>query len=157
MRKVSSLIRAICLVTVFATLAVAAMSGAQEPQSPATPPNDAGSETSKSPREELAEKRLERLSQQLNLTDEQKGKILPLLQSEQEHLKAVRNNPSLTQGEARRQMQRIRRTTNQEISQILTPEQRQKWQEDHPAAGGRRGGGPGGGAPQAPSNPPAPQ
>jgi Spy/CpxP family protein refolding chaperone len=150
MRKGWSFTWSACLVIVFATWAFAATAWAQ---APTTSPNDAGAEASKTPREELAEKRLERMSEQLNLTEEQKGKILPLLQSEQEHLKAVRSNASLTQGEARRRMQRIRRNTNQQISQILTPEQRQQWRQDRPAAGGRRGGGPGG-APQAPSNPP---
>lgn len=113
------------------------------------------------------QKRLENLSKQLNLTDEQKDKIGPLLRREGERIRDVRQNNSLTQGQAKRRIALIHRETNQHIAQVLTPEQNKQWQqmrEERRAAhqGGQgRSGGPGGKQGSAepdepPANPPNP-
>lgn len=75
-------------------------------------------------------KRLEKLSEELNLNDEQRAKIRPLLKHETERIQEVRSNSSLSQGEAHRRIQLIRRDTNQHIAEFLTPDQKKQWQND---------------------------
>jgi len=113
--------------------------------------------------EKLVERRLENLNKQLNLTDQQKDKIRPVLMHEVERIKEVRSNSSLTQGEARRRIALVRRNTNQHILALLTPEQKTQWQEvrqEHrgggePEGGQREQGGPASpDAPASPQNPP---
>jgi Spy/CpxP family protein refolding chaperone len=105
--------------------------------------------------------RMQNLSRQLNLTDAQKEKIRPLVKHEMERIKEVRSNSSLTQGEARRRIRRIRQTTNQQIAEFLTPDQKKQLEEireERRGAGGPQGGqrGPNGGAPEPPAGPPNP-
>jgi Spy/CpxP family protein refolding chaperone len=146
-----------------ATLVFAGVLAPQEPTSPPNPPNEGGS--GKPGHGANIENRLENLSKQLNLTDEQKEKIRPLLTHEVERIREIRENPSLTQAEARRRMVIARRNTREHIAQILTPEQKKQWQElpEEHRGGGPQGekGGPGssGGpeAPASPQNPPNPQ
>jgi Spy/CpxP family protein refolding chaperone len=152
MRKIWNLV---CLVGIVATLAFAGMPGqGQEPQAPANPPAEAGPQNPSPQGEGMVEARLQKMSQQLTLTDEQREKIRPILRNEAEELTAVRSNSNLTQGEARRRARRIRRSTHRHIFQILTPEQQHQWQD---LQGERRGGGRSAGGPQAPPNPPNPQ
>ncbi len=153
MRKIWDFTWAACLVGITATLAFAGMPG-QESQAPANPPAEAGPQNPSPQGQDMVEARLQKMSQQLNLTDEQRDKIRPILRNEAEKLIAVRSNSSLTQGEARRRGRRIRRTTRRLIFQILTPEQQHQWQESQEE---RRGAGRGAGGPEAPTNPPDPQ
>ena len=73
-----------------------------------------------------AERELQRMSQRLNLTQEQQAKILPILQERNKQLDDLRANSSLPQGEARAKAAEIRKSARQQIEQILTPEQREK-------------------------------
>jgi Spy/CpxP family protein refolding chaperone len=73
-----------------------------------------------------AERELQRMSQRLNLTEEQKAKILPILQERNKQLDDLRANSSLPQGEARAKAREIRKSARQQIAQILTPEQIEK-------------------------------
>jgi len=72
-----------------------------------------------------AERELQRMSARLNLTEEQKAKILPILQERNKQLDDLRANSSLPQGEARAKATEIRKSARQQIEQILTPEQRE--------------------------------
>jgi Spy/CpxP family protein refolding chaperone len=73
-----------------------------------------------------AERELQRMSERLNLTEEQKAKIRPILQERNKQLEDLRANSSLPQGEARAKATEIRKSARQQIDQILTPEQREK-------------------------------
>ena len=169
MRKIWTRVLAVCLMSM-ATLAFAGVLAQQESTAPSNPPNEGASPNGKPGRGGNVENRMERLSKQLNLTAEQQEKIRPILKHEVERIRQVRSNTSLTQGEARRRIARVRRTSNQQIAQFLTPEQKKQLQEMREE---RRGGGPqsgqrgnGGGrgpagqggsnAPSAPQNPPNP-
>ena len=157
MRKCWTRVFAVGLLGV-AALAWSGILAAQEPSAPSSPPQEETAPTGKPGRGGSVEKRLEKLSQQLNLTDEQKAKIRPLLKREGERIKEVRSNTSLSQGEAQRRIQSIRRDTNQRIREFLTPDQKKQWQEDRQQQrGGPQGGehGPAG-APDAPPAPPNP-
>jgi Spy/CpxP family protein refolding chaperone len=72
------------------------------------------------------ERELQRMGERLNLTDQQKAKIRPILQQRNKQLEDLRANSSLPQGEARAKATAIRKSARQQIDQILTPEQREK-------------------------------
>jgi periplasmic protein CpxP/Spy len=79
--------------------------------------------------EKRAEMRADRLSEQLDLTEEQKTKIYEI------HLERAKAQQEL--GETRREQMKEQRESRQdvrkeqqaEVENILTPEQKQKWQE----------------------------
>jgi Spy/CpxP family protein refolding chaperone len=108
----------------------------------------------------MVERRLENLTQQLNLTSEQKDKIRPLLKHEMERIREIRSNTNLSQGEARQRMEMVRRITRAHIAEILTPEQKKQFQEmreEHHGEGGPGGGQRGPGSPGGSDTPPSPQ
>jgi Spy/CpxP family protein refolding chaperone len=84
------------------------------------------------------EERLKRMSETLNLTDEQKGKIRPILQSEADQLKALREDKSLAPEQRRAKRREISQATNKQIREVLTPEQRAKWREEREAGRERK-------------------
>jgi Spy/CpxP family protein refolding chaperone len=73
-----------------------------------------------------AEREVERMGRALNLTEEQKARMLPVLQRRNQQLKDLRAKSSLPQGYARAKATEIRKSARQRINQILTPEQREK-------------------------------
>lgn len=76
-----------------------------------------------------ADSRLQRLSQELNLTDDQKTKLKPILQDESQQLQAVKSDTSMTQDQKLAKANEIRTAHKSKIDEILTPEQQQKWQQ----------------------------
>ena len=72
------------------------------------------------------ERQLERMSKSLNLTDDQKARIRPILQNRNKQLEDLRAKSSLPQGMARAKAREIRRSARQQVDQILTPEQIEK-------------------------------
>ncbi len=163
MRRIWTLSLMGCL-TIVLSLLLAGVLAAQD-SSPATPPDNEEQAGKPQVGEKIVERRLENLSKQLNLTDQQKEKVRPVLMHEVERIKEVRSNGSLTQGEARRRIAMVRRNTNQHILALLTPEQKTQWQEmrqdrrgsGEPEGGQGEHGGPANpNAPAAPENPPKP-
>lgn len=75
------------------------------------------------------ESRLEEMSKQLNLTDDQKAKLKPILQDEGQQMKAVHEDTSLTHEQKKAKMKDIREAHRPQIDQILTPDQQKKWEE----------------------------
>jgi protein CpxP len=97
---------------------------------------------------------LDRLSKELNLTDEQKEKIKPILEDQQKQMQDLRNDSSVQGPDRRAKMQDIRKDHMTQIRNVLTSEQQTKLDEMQKRMmerGGRRMGGEGGG------NPPPPQ
>ena len=72
------------------------------------------------------ERELQRMSQTLNLTDDQVAKIRPILQIRNKQLKDLRANSSLPQGYARTKATAIRKSARRQIDLILTPQQREE-------------------------------
>ena len=62
----------------------------------------------------------------LNLTDEQKAKLRPILLEENQQMDAVRNDSTLTQDQKIAKANEIRHTAGPKIRAVLTPEQLQK-------------------------------
>ena len=75
------------------------------------------------------EQRVEMLTQQLNLTNDQQQNIKLILEDESEQMKSLRANTSLTQQERRSKMQEIRQNTKTQMNSILTPEQQTQLQQ----------------------------
>ena len=72
------------------------------------------------------ERQLQRMGERLNLTDDQKARIRPILQNRNKQLEDLRAKSSLPQGMARAKAREIRRSARQQVDQILTPEQIEK-------------------------------
>jgi Spy/CpxP family protein refolding chaperone len=68
------------------------------------------------------------IAQQLNLTPQQKEKILPILAAEVPKVQAIKNDNSLSQIQKIQQLRAIHKQTDPQMKAILTPEQYQKLQ-----------------------------
>ena len=70
--------------------------------------------------------KLEKLSSELNLTDDQKNQIKPILQGEVTELKGVNGDSSLSDDQKKSKMAEIHESSKTQMSSILTPEQKTK-------------------------------
>ena len=102
-----------------------------------------------------ADQRLQRMTQQLNLTEAQQQQIKPILENESQQMQALRGDTSLSQDDRRAKMMQIRQTSASQIKPILNADQQKQFDEMMSRQGRGRGpGGPsqtppqGGGAPQ---------
>jgi len=102
-----------------APIVTAAQEAAEEP-TPAVPESAA---------RERIQQRLRTLTEQLNLSEEQKAKIGPILEDEARQLRELRQNTSLAPAERRAKARQIFQTHREQIDQVLTPEQREKMKE----------------------------
>lgn len=78
---------------------------------------------------ESADQHLQMLSEKLNLTDEQKAKLKPILQDQQKQVKAVREDASLSPEQKQAKMKSIHESLHSQINAVLTPEQQTKFNE----------------------------
>src|SRR5881397_3685294 len=72
--------------------------------------------------------KLQAISQQLNLTPEQKAKVLPILADEGPKVQAIKNDNSLTRLQKMQQIKAIHQQTDPQMKAILSPAQYQKLQ-----------------------------
>jgi Spy/CpxP family protein refolding chaperone len=98
------------------------------------------------------EQRLQRMTKQLNLTEEQQQKIKPILDNESTQMQALRSDSSLSQEDRMAKMKQIRQASSEQITPILTADQQQKYTEMMSHQGRGRGG-----PEQNQSAPPPPQ
>jgi len=70
--------------------------------------------------------KIEAISQQLNLTPQQKVKILPILRDEAPKVEAIKNDNSISKIQKIQQLRAIHQQTDPQMKAILTPEQYQK-------------------------------
>jgi hypothetical protein len=101
------------------------------------------------------DERLQRLTQALNLTDDQQKKIRPFLENETQQLDALHQNTALTGQDRRDKMLSIRDVTTSQIKPMLNPDQQNKYEEmmarhAPPQGMGQGGQGQGQGQPPAP-------
>ena len=66
------------------------------------------------------------IGQELNLTPQQKEKILPILADEVPKVNAIKNDNSLSKMQKMQQLRAIHQQTDPQMKGILTPEQYQK-------------------------------
>ena len=62
----------------------------------------------------------------MNLTEEQKAKLRPILQDQNQQMEALRNDTSMTQEQKIAKANEVRQNASPKIRAILTPEQLQK-------------------------------
>ncbi len=75
------------------------------------------------------EQRVQMLTQQLKLTNDQQQNIKLMLEEESNRMDSLRSDSSLTQQERRSKMQEIRQNTKTQMNSILTPEQQTQLQQ----------------------------
>ena len=68
------------------------------------------------------------IAQQLNLTPQQKAKILPILADEAPKVEAIKNNSSLSGFQKMQQIRAIHQQTDPQMKAILSPTQYEKLQ-----------------------------
>jgi periplasmic protein CpxP/Spy len=83
----------------------------------------------------------DRLAEQLNLTPDQKTKVDAVLQDQRSQMMALRQDSSMSQEDRRDKMQGIQKTTHGKIRDLLTDEQKEKF-DKMPQGRGPRGGPP---------------
>lgn len=93
---------------------------------------------------------LQHMSETLNLTDDQKTKIKPILEDSSKQIQQLRGDTSLSQEDKRAKMQQIHENTMSQIKPILTSDQQKKLESMH-ERGGRGGHGHGEGSGQGSS------
>ncbi len=114
---------AICTLALSGTLALSQDTAQPETTAPAqNPPAAAPNGQHRMHRDPVA-MRLHMMSQKLNLTDDQKAKIKPLLQNEFQQARSIHQNTSLTPDQQKAQLEQLRQTTRDQVKQLLTPEQ----------------------------------
>jgi Spy/CpxP family protein refolding chaperone len=101
----------------FVSVTAFAQESSEPPATPAPAPR-------RHPQVNRAEQRLKRLSKRLNLTDDQKEKLRPILQDEQKQLQAIDDDTSLTPQQKHRKVREIRLTSRSQMDGILTDEQK---------------------------------
>ena len=72
--------------------------------------------------------KVEAIAQQLNLTPQQKAKVLPILRDEAPKVQAIKNDNSLSKIQKVQQLRAIHQQTDPQMKAILSPEQYQKLQ-----------------------------
>ena len=75
---------------------------------------------------------IELLAKQLSLTDDQKTKIKPVLESHDQKIRDVRTDTTLSPTDRRAKMLAIRQDVTTQLKAILTPEQFDKYQKMTP-------------------------
>ena len=66
-------------------------------------------------------------AKELNLTDDQKAKVKPILDDEEKQFKAAQEDASLSQDQRHDKMKQIHDTADSQINGLLTPDQQKKF------------------------------
>ena len=120
------------------SLTTAAQTSSTEPKQQASPDQNQTGSAGNRHRDRVGE-RLEWLSQHLNLTEDQKKQLKPILAGEFKQMRAVGEDASLTQDQKREKMKQIHETSRPQVQAILTPAQQQKFAQMKEEAKERRG------------------
>ena len=98
---------------------------------------------------------IDRLAQALNLTDDQKAKVQPILEDQMKQMRDLRQDTSMSMEDKRAKMKDIRTATMAKMKDILTPDQFTQYQQMTQRRGPRPGGPPADNGTNAPTTPPA--
>jgi periplasmic protein CpxP/Spy len=90
-------------------------------------PDEAKPDAPRRERREQVRDRLEQMSKELNLSEEQKGKLKTVFQQEAERMKSLRQDTSLTPEQRREKVRGLREEFAGKIKEVLTKEQNEKW------------------------------
>jgi len=137
MNKKYFLVFTCALVLAFAGLQVFAQSAADKAANAASQTKDEAASATSQAKDEASQgldpevkaqvqAKLQKLASDLNLTDDQKTQLKPILQGEVQQLKAVHSDASLSDEQKGAKMKEIHAGAKSQINTILTPEQQQK-------------------------------
>ncbi len=119
--KSSKLLLSVLALAAFAAAPVLRAEDTPAPSAPAAGAGDHKGARGGSPEQRLAE-----LTKKLDLTDDQVAKIKPILKDEAEALKALKEDTSVDKEAKRPKMMEIRKSHQDQILAILTPDQQAK-------------------------------
>jgi Spy/CpxP family protein refolding chaperone len=77
----------------------------------------------------MAQKRIDKMKTDLNLTDDQVAKMQAQRESSMEQMKAIRENSSLSEEQKKEQLMDLRKSSHESINSILTADQLKKKEE----------------------------
>jgi periplasmic protein CpxP/Spy len=86
------------------------------------------------------EQQMERMTEQLTLTDAQKPKVKAVLEESQKKRQEMFNDSSVPQDQRREKMQALMKDQDAKLKGILTTEQYDKWQKAREEMRGKKGG-----------------
>ena len=124
MNKKTLLVPTCALFMAFAGLQGFAQSSADPASSQAASTSQAGQADPET--QAKAQAKLHELSAELNLTDDQKAQLKPIVQDEIQKLRAVNDDASLTADQKKAKFTEIRQSYKSQIVSILNPEQQKK-------------------------------
>lgn len=121
------------------------------PDAPSTPPP--ADAPAPGPRAGGRGANMQKILDQLNLTDEQKEKVKPVLKDQMDQMRTLRQDTSLSQEDRRGKMKDIREATNTKLKAIFTADQYTQWEKLTARGGRRRNAAPPADAPSTPAPP----
>lgn len=124
----------------FAVLLFFACSVAVRAQDAGTQESKAQAQTEAGPHHGQSASHLDWLTKELNLTDEQKAQVKPILDEQSKQMRATQEDTSLTEEQKHEKMKQIHQSTHSQINGILTPEQKKKFAEMKEQHKGQREG-----------------
>jgi Spy/CpxP family protein refolding chaperone len=127
MNKKTLLVPTCAIFLVFAGLQGFAQSSADPASSQAASMSQAGQPADPETQAKV-QARLQELSSELNLTDDQKAQLKPILQDEVQQLRAVNDDASLNADQKKAKFTDIRQSHKSQMVSILNPEQQKKLQ-----------------------------
>jgi Spy/CpxP family protein refolding chaperone len=107
-------------------------------QDNAPPPQEQG-QAGHGPMRMNADRQLEHMTRELNLTADQQSQIKPLLVDRQQKMQALFQDQSLSQEDRHAKMMSLRQDSHTKIEAVLTDQQKQKFETMEQRMGGRRG------------------
>lgn len=113
---------ALTLVFCVTTTAQTSSAGSKQPASP----NQSQKRSAGNMHRDRVGERLQWLSQNLNLTEDQKKQLEPVLAEEFKQMRVVGEDASLTQDQKRERMKQIHEASRPQVQGLLTPEQQRK-------------------------------
>ena len=125
MNKKRLLVPTCALFLAFAGLQGFAQSSAVPASSQAASMSQAGQSADPETRAKV-QARMQDLSAELNLTDDQKAQLKPIVQDEVQQLRAVNDDASLTADQKKAKFTEIRQSHRTQMVSILNPEQQKK-------------------------------
>lgn len=143
-----SLIAALIAAVLGAYLPVASAQDDTKPAKPAqkreTRPGRPGGGGGPGGPEAMMKERMNRLTEELSLTDAQKPKVEAALKAQMEAIRGVRTDSNLSDEQKREKARTAREDFNKKMKEILTAEQYAKFEKMPPGRGPGGPGGPGG-------------
>jgi protein CpxP len=75
------------------------------------------------------ESRLKMLTEKLNLTEDQQGKIKPMLEDQSKQMKVIHDDASLAPADKQAKMKEVHESSIEKMNAVLTPDQQAKWKQ----------------------------